>query len=288
MKERAVVFGSRRSLVGVLSDPEPSGPGGLPAVVLLNAGLLHHVGPNRLYVKLARRLCAAGYTVLRFDFSGIGDSAARDDGLPLEDYVIPEVREAMDHLAQSRGAGRFVLGGLCMGADVAFQAALDDHRVVGVVMVNGTRFRRGVDEAPEEADAAVAHASARTQLRYYWSRLASPSTWARVLSGRADLGPVKKTLQTLAKGRRRRGGAGAGTDCHGLLERGAELLVVYSMGSTAWDLFRLGPQREVTRLARDDDRLQLVIVPDVDHVFTLLWSQELLTSSVLEWARRLQ
>ena len=65
----------------------------------------------------------------------------------------------------------------------------------------------------------------------------------------------------------------------------SELLAVYSMGSTAWDLFQMDAEREVTRLAKQHERVQLELVRDVDHIFTLLWSQEQLTSSVLDWAR---
>jgi hypothetical protein len=47
-----------------------------PAVmfVLLNAGAVHRQGPFRLYVHLARRLAALGFSCVRFDQPGIGDS----------------------------------------------------------------------------------------------------------------------------------------------------------------------------------------------------------------------
>ena len=59
MKETAITFGKSKSLTGVLTDPpEAKREAGVPAVIFLNAGLIHHVGPNRLYVKLARALAA--------------------------------------------------------------------------------------------------------------------------------------------------------------------------------------------------------------------------------------
>ena len=55
MSERALSFGPGRGLAGVLA--EPSAPvAGRPAFLLLNAGLLPHTGPSRLYVRLARAL----------------------------------------------------------------------------------------------------------------------------------------------------------------------------------------------------------------------------------------
>ena len=60
MNERAIAFGPEQSLLGVLSLP-PDQVSAPPAVILLNAGLLHRVGPNRLYVDIARRVGDLGY-----------------------------------------------------------------------------------------------------------------------------------------------------------------------------------------------------------------------------------
>ena len=79
MIERPLYFGERSNLLGVLTAPAAPHPGS-PAVILLNAGLLHRVGPNRLHVDVARRLAEAGFTSLRFDMSGVGDSELPGDG----------------------------------------------------------------------------------------------------------------------------------------------------------------------------------------------------------------
>jgi hypothetical protein len=72
MNEEAVLIGG--SLVGILSRPPAGVDPAMPGVLLLNAGRIHRVGPNRLYVAIARRLAAMGFAVCRFDLSGIGDS----------------------------------------------------------------------------------------------------------------------------------------------------------------------------------------------------------------------
>ena len=75
MRERAVRFGKTAKLVGIVAEPNPTEQSGTdkPAVLMLNSGILHRVGACRLHVKLARSLASEGHTVLRFDFSGIGD-----------------------------------------------------------------------------------------------------------------------------------------------------------------------------------------------------------------------
>ena len=98
MTERAVVFGPDQTLVGIVTSPEHAPAGGTRAVIMANIGLHHRVGPYRLYVDLARRLAARGLVALRFDLSGLGDSAPRQDTLSDIERGASDLREAMDWL----------------------------------------------------------------------------------------------------------------------------------------------------------------------------------------------
>jgi pimeloyl-ACP methyl ester carboxylesterase len=104
--------------------------------VILNAGIIHRVGPNRMHVELARGLAAVGYTCLRFDLSGIGDSGKRNDGLSPLESSLADVREAIDWLQATRGTRKVILAGLCSGADHSLLCAGSDARVVGVVLLD--------------------------------------------------------------------------------------------------------------------------------------------------------
>ena len=129
MNERPVRFGAGGALSGILTEPVRSGDG--PAVLLLNAGLLHRVGPNRLYVSLARRLAALGLPVLRFDYSGLGESEPRRDEITLEQSMLEEGLEALRFLQAAGVADTFVPMGLCAGAEQSQRLAHADARVVG-------------------------------------------------------------------------------------------------------------------------------------------------------------
>ncbi len=125
-------------LFGVLA--EPAGPAAGLCVVLLNAGAIGHIGPNRMWVEIARRWAARGVPVLRLDVGGIGESDGSDawsDVASLyEPRLVGHVRAALDAL-EERGLGpRFVLGGLCSGAYWSFHGALEDERVAGALMIN--------------------------------------------------------------------------------------------------------------------------------------------------------
>src|SRR4051812_31655913 len=104
MTEDVLIYNDAQSLVGVLTTPDDNlRDDELPAVILLNGGLLHRVGPNRIYVKIARALATMGLTVLRLDLSNIGDSPPRAENMPIEQSMLADVQDAMDSLARTHG-----------------------------------------------------------------------------------------------------------------------------------------------------------------------------------------
>lgn len=168
-REQTLLLGERKALVGVITQPAATNPSPAerPTVVMLNSGIIHRVGANRMNVSLARRLAQAGFTVVRFDLSGIGDSEPRNDGLSPIEAVLADIREVLDALQASRGATRFILMGLCSGADHAVVYAPGDPRVVGIVQLDPT----------------IPH-TRRYWLNLYGRRALRPRLWWRMLSGR--------------------------------------------------------------------------------------------------------
>jgi hypothetical protein len=124
----------------VLTTPVGDTPAEV-GVLLLNAGAVRRIGPNRMWVEAARRWAASGIPTVRLDVEGIGE--ADGEGRPYVDdaglYVptlVPQVITALDTVAALGIASRFVLGGLCAGAYWSFHAALQDDRVIAALMVN--------------------------------------------------------------------------------------------------------------------------------------------------------
>jgi len=116
----------------------PVGAASTTGVLLLNAGLTRHTGPFRMHVELARVLAAQGFAVLRFDQSGLGDSAL--PGKAAGERRQRETDAAMRLLAQETGVERFVLAGLCSGADDAFHVGAVDARVAGAILLDGIAY----------------------------------------------------------------------------------------------------------------------------------------------------
>src|SRR5213078_3809525 len=123
---------------GILAAP-PEGDHPV-AVVMLNAGAIRRIGPNRMWVELARRWASQGVPTFRLDFAGIGDAEGDRRFSNVAALYEPEfagqISAALDVLQRRLGAQRFVLTGLCSGGYWAFQGALRDPRVVASASIN--------------------------------------------------------------------------------------------------------------------------------------------------------
>jgi len=129
-------------LFGILAEPTSSPPAG-PCLVMLNAGAIRRVGPNRMWVEFSRHWAAKGIATLRLDLEGIGDSdgdAARITRLypsvMYTDARIGQAIAAVDTLEQRGLGNRFVLSGLCSGGYWSFHAADRDERVSAALLLN--------------------------------------------------------------------------------------------------------------------------------------------------------
>ncbi len=279
-RERALRFGGSGgagdvgSLAGILTEPT-GGSGALPGVVMVNSGILHRVGACRLHVELARRLAERGFSSLRFDHSGIGDSEARRDSLPFEKSAVLEIRQALDWLAGKRGIERFVVLGLCSGADMAFEAAREDPRITGLVLLDPWAYR-----------------TPRYWLVHYRSRIGSLAAWRRFLARKLGPGPSAPAapegedldLPTYVRSFPPRPRVAA--DLAALVERDARLLCIFSGGQPD-DYNHAGQLRAAFRRVPLGDRLEEIFLPEADHIFTDLEQRETVLRSVERWLESL-
>jgi len=141
MRERALLIGEGQNLVSVLCEPEPAKKiAGAPAVLLWNVGIHHRVGPYRIFTDLARRLAAEGFTSIRFDVAGQGDSAPRR-GVVEGNAHVADVKEAMAFLERKMGFESFVPAAFCSGVDACHLLSVADERVAGVIYIEPYAWR---------------------------------------------------------------------------------------------------------------------------------------------------
>jgi alpha-beta hydrolase superfamily lysophospholipase len=286
--ESAQLLGEGGSLFGVLSTPA-SPPATRRGLLLLNAGAIHQIGPNRLYVALARRWAALGHAVLRLDVAGIGDSLpspGRPENVVYTDDASDDVRQGLAFLRQQPGVTEVHALGLCSGGYNAFKAAVAGVPLDGVLLINPLTFfyKREVPLAETEDKAAF-------EANRYLRRLRDLDAWKKMLAGGIDLRMAGRTLARFLRDRlrgralelARRAGLKVGDDLVGelttIIDKRIRLRFVFSAGDPGIGLLRTHGGPIVEKLRRDG-ALSIEIIEGPDHTFTPLWSHPVLTSTL--------
>jgi len=280
MRQNVVqVFGTSNNLVGVARLPSPrrrppsdgaSGTNNV-CVVMLSAGILHHVGPYRLHVDMAEALSRKGVSSFRFDLSGIGESLPSGSTFDSTERAVEDARQAIDLMQDQYGLDRFILFGLCSGADDALNIALADRRVAGVVMLDGCGFRTigfHVHRFIKRQLPSLFRARKLVQkLRGIFGR--SEHNGPPSLAPGSDIRefPDRQTTQT---------------QIQSLIDRGTSMMMFYSGG--VHDYFNHGSQFEqMFPGLKTDNRLSVRYRPHWDHVLYLPEDREQLIDEITQW-----
>jgi pimeloyl-ACP methyl ester carboxylesterase len=270
--ETPVIFGSQQRLMGMLCQPAP-GAQTPPrfACLLMNAGVVHRVGPHRLNVKMARALALQNVPSLRLDLSGRGDSLPNPEGAGQD---VSDLQAAMTQLQTQLGIDRFVVIGICSGAVSAYQLAQVDARVVGMVMFDGFLY-------PTR--------KTHWLRRWYRWRLMSWADVGKKLAAKfsARLRPSTEVLSKPAP----LPGSGsppraefAAALC-ALQKRGVRTSLIYS-GSFI-ELYNYhGQMADAFKNEPFLKDLHCEFMPDVDHTATPLAAQHKLISTISQWVQQ--
>ncbi|HUQ04873.1 MAG TPA: alpha/beta hydrolase [Kofleriaceae bacterium] len=228
---------------------------------------------------LARRLAERGITSLRLDLSGIGDSRSVPGSLSFRQSSVADTRAAMDQLAAEVGASRFVIFGLCSGADNALATAEVDPRVVGIVVLDPPAYITPRAQARRLAGRVRALGGARATLTWGLETIAR-----RVRAiGRAAGDAGQDDKPEVTGGREVPPPAVFRTQLAALVARKVAILAVYSgaLGARynhADQLFELFPELR--------GKVDRAYFPAANHMFTELDAQAALVRTVLDWVER--
>lgn len=248
-------------LHGVASVPRAPAARGVLIVV---GGPQYRAGSHRQFTLLARSLAAQGIPAMRFDYRGMGDSegAARDFNA-----VDADLRAAVDaFLAAVPGLREVVIWGLCDGASAALFYAAGDARVTGLVLLNPwVRTSEGLAKA--------------TLKHYYRARLLDKAFWAKLASGKFELGAAAASLarQLRAAFGRGRAGAAAAAPQATLPERmlsgftqfrGKILLIISGADLTAQEFLDLAGASPAWQRQLADARVAQRRLDGADHTFS--------------------
>lgn len=137
LTEEPLQFGQSGRLFGILTKPSKPAHDAqeLPVFVFLSSGITHRAGPRRLYVRLARKLAEIGFSSLRVDLAGKGDSFSRHH-LTTEQSLMEDFDDIISVLETRQNQLQLIVCGLCSGADDAIKVTPKDPRVVGMVLLD--------------------------------------------------------------------------------------------------------------------------------------------------------
>ena len=277
-------------LAGVLHKPQADSA--KPAIVMFNAGAVHHVGPNRIYVEMARRLAREGYPCLRFDLEGLGDSAlfdrAQRENHPYPDWATRDARCAFRFLREQHGYSRFIALGLCSGAHTAFHAGLeiDDEAIEQLVLINPLTFR-WVEGMSLETTTRVYDEMA------YRKSMKDPKRWMKLLRGDVNF---KRLFAVAAaypgKIARRAWDAACETfipplapplarQLRQLEARARPITFFIADGDPGYELLEAGAPRTTARQLADGT-IRMVRIRDADHTFSQRVPRAMLVAKLVE------
>jgi pimeloyl-ACP methyl ester carboxylesterase len=280
LTERAVFIDEQRTLFAIVTAPSaPAGPamaGAGYGVVMLNGGATSHIGPNRMYVELARRWAARGYVVLRLDLAGLGDSATRPGRSGNEVYppgAFDDIARAIEYLRGAYGVENITLAGLCAGAYHALRSATSGLPVNTVLLVNPLTFywKQGSTLNDLQISEVVRNPG------LYAERILVGKAWMRVLRGRVNLARVAmvllrrawlaldSSLRDLARLLHIRLPQDLGWDLQSLAARGVRIVFLFARGDGGADLLRVQGGSAVKAIG---DRCRIHTIDGADHVFS--------------------
>ena len=271
MQETVCKFGQDGGLLGILTTPDEAvKKSDAPIALILNAGIVHRVGPFRMNVDLARELASQGFSAMRMDLSGLGDSAPRTGKLDNEDRAEQDVSDAMNYLTEKTGVREFVLLGLCSGAYNAHKVSVKDDRIVGGVFMDGIVFR-----------------TLGYYLRQHVVRYLRPRFWRNAIKRRFI--QVESTSegsgQSLGESEFFNADAltvdGVIKDLNKLLGRGVQVLFLYTDGYD--DICGRSQFKEMYGFQPDDGQLQVEYYPKSEHTFRLIENRKVVCERVSDW-----
>lgn len=257
------------------------------AVILVNSGAIYRIGPNRLYVTLARRLAARGDLVIRVDLSGIGDSKTRrgDENVVYSAHALADVG-AVVAWARRQGVNHVSVAGLCSGAYHALKAAVAGQPIDTVVAINPLTFfyKPGMP-----LDFAAFRVTADAQR--YGKSMRNAESWKKLLAGKVDVARVARVVaeraRSIAEHRAREAlrrlrvplHDDLGSELYALGRRGVAIRFIFAADDPGRAMLAEQGGSAVARLTAQG-KLSIDVIAGPDHTFTPRWSHPLLLDAL--------
>ena len=283
IKETLVRYGEAEASFGILSEPVNKPAVELPIVIISNSGITHRVGPNRLYVLLARQLSSLGFRCFRIDMAGIGDSIVTDESKENIEYIKNSseyIYAAISGLNSNYKDYKYILMGICSGAYFSFHAAieLEEINVVECVLINPLTFYWD-----HENNQVPFSGNNFTLWSWYCKAITRPISWIRLVKGRIDVlafflalfARLKILLKLKAKHmyqramglKKDRPAKDLDWDLVHLAHNNTPILFVLARSDPGYDILMTTAGKTVKKLMKEKS-IQVEFIENADHTFS--------------------
>jgi pimeloyl-ACP methyl ester carboxylesterase len=169
----------------------PPGKEKSTGIIFVHAADGNKLGPHRMFVECANRFNRLGYATLRFDLSGCGDSTGTVSRSNI-DADLFDVVQAIRFFVAKADVNSVILFGISRGAYVCYTAMAQHGLPLKAVILLSTPVSGG----------RAAAKSLRMRLKEYYYKLRDPKHLLKLLSGRANIPQIMRTLgAALRRGR---------------------------------------------------------------------------------------
>lgn len=267
-------------LFALVTRPADYEPGRSPTLILPNAGSVCSIGPNRVYVQVARALAASGMAIVRFDLRNLGDSTSGD--VPAANDPYPEsasadLGEMLEHCRSMLGSTAFVLAGLCSGSHTAYHYALanQDADVREILLINPLTYYYTPGMS---LDNPLQHRTVRNAKSYVQSAR-RPENWHRLLTGRINYRrlagfALRVTLRFFMNGIRKVAAlwtrhplSPMDEDLAGLQRRGLRISYVFSDTDPGYWIARVDSPNTFRKMVSSGES-EVIFIKDADHTMS--------------------
>lgn len=288
------VEGPTGRLFGILHRP-PAARDASICVIMLNSGMQNRTGPERLYVKVARRFARAGVAVLRADLAGCGDSVSENRETHFDSHRAADVDAFIRYAEATLRPGALLVQGLCAGSRVALKAAARNKSVDGVLAWSTTIYTaaRNMPQSPEatgdRSSSAVIVENLKRLIRFVVKlKFLNPVWWKKRFVAQRSFFRDALEIRSSLRNAKRLGESGDGgstfidaTDRY--LADGGKVLFLYGSQD------RMSLNEFVQRFPRVGtnpcENQSYAVVKDGSHTFASRAIQEAVTRVCLNWIR---
>lgn len=291
--ESIINAGGQNSLYGILTLPTaPSSQHDIPLLILSNAGVAHHIGPNRFHVDTARLLAKGGVATFRMDLSNLGESVDKYNNNAHHPYPLnaaKDINVAVDFLQAEYSFSKIILSGLCSGAHNVFHAATaGPSKISGLILINPLTFYWSPGQSifvPEDARDEIDSVYYRSQILNFkkWlnllfnpKKILSVVTFLyrvirNILISKLKLIYNKAGLVKLGK---------LENDINNLFNAEVSISIIYSETDPGYSIL-MSQAGSIVRRGIRDKLFFSTLIKDADHTFSSRVSRKLLISSII-------